>query len=169
MRKTSSIRIVDDLGRIVVPKEMREKLHLVSGSSVDVFMQGDEIVITKHSVIKNISQVAQMCIDCFEDFNEYFIFICDTQNVIAKNKKMDNGLKIPKELFNVLTKGEIKILHQNQIISLNEEQFSSEAIFPILASGEVVGGLVILSKKYTENFDFAKSMFKFLQKYLNFV
>ena len=155
MRKTSSIRIVDDLGRIVVPKEMREKLHLVSGSSVDVFMQGDEIVITKHSVIK--------------DFNEYFIFICDTQNVIAKNKKMDNGLKIPKELFNVLTKGEIKILHQNQIISLNEEQFSSEAIFPILASGEVVGGLVILSKKYTENFDFAKSMFKFLQKYLNFV
>jgi len=82
---------------------------------------------------------------------------------------MDNGLKIPKELFNVLTKGEIKILHQNQIISLNEEQFSSEAIFPILASGEVVGGLVILSKKYTENFDFAKSMFKFLQKYLNFV
>lgn len=168
MKSTSSIRRIDDLGRIVIPKEIRESLKLLTGSSVDVKQKGKEVVITKHSGVKNIASIAKMCVDCFEDFGSIYVFVCDMNEIIASNKKCRELKKnIPVDLYKCLQNGTIIILQDASTIKFGETKFASQAIFPISIFSEPSGGLVVMSKSYMQNFDFAKTIHKFLINYLN--
>ena len=51
MKATGIIRSVDNLGRIVIPKETRKKLGLQEGAPVEIFVRGDEVVITKYTPV----------------------------------------------------------------------------------------------------------------------
>ena len=48
MKSTGIVRNIDELGRIVVPKEMRDKLHINNSDPVEFFTEGDKIIITKY-------------------------------------------------------------------------------------------------------------------------
>ena len=50
MKSTGIVRNIDELGRIVVPKEMRDKLHIKNSDPVEFFTEGDKIIITKYHV-----------------------------------------------------------------------------------------------------------------------
>ncbi|MBO5946392.1 MAG: AbrB/MazE/SpoVT family DNA-binding domain-containing protein [Clostridia bacterium] len=49
MKATGIVRNVDELGRIVVPKEMRTKMDITSGDPVEIFVEGDKIVLRKYT------------------------------------------------------------------------------------------------------------------------
>jgi transcriptional pleiotropic regulator of transition state genes len=48
MKATGIIRNVDELGRIVIPKEMRKKMEIESSDPVEIFVEGDRIILTKY-------------------------------------------------------------------------------------------------------------------------
>ncbi len=64
MKSTGIVRNIDELGRIVVPKEMRMKMGLANGDPVEIFVEGDKIVLEKYH---------QGCLFCgsVEDTSEY--------------------------------------------------------------------------------------------------
>ena len=47
MKSTGIVRNVDELGRIVIPKEMRKKMEISSNDPVEIFVEGDRIILTK--------------------------------------------------------------------------------------------------------------------------
>ena len=49
MKATGIVRNVDELGRIVIPKEMRKKMEISSNDPVEIFVEGDKIILTKYS------------------------------------------------------------------------------------------------------------------------
>lgn len=168
MKSTSAVRRVDDLGRVVIPKEIREKLRLLAGSSVDVCLSEEKIVITKRSFIKNILDFADMCVQSFANFSDLAIFVCDTQNILAKNKNCkDFKSHLDVKFFEVLTKAKPQILQSEQVILFSQQKFVSQAIFPIVAQGEVCGGIVVMSKKYMQDFSFVYPTQKFLENYMS--
>lgn len=51
MKSTGIVRCIDELGRVVVPKEMRQKLGIANGDPVDIYTDGDRIIIEKYRSI----------------------------------------------------------------------------------------------------------------------
>ena len=64
MKSTGIIRRLDELGRIVIPKEMRDKLDITVGTPLEIHIEGDDIVIRKD---------VETCIFCgsIEDITEF--------------------------------------------------------------------------------------------------
>ena len=48
MKSTGIVRNVDELGRIVIPKEMRKKMDIASSDPVEIYVEGDKIILTKY-------------------------------------------------------------------------------------------------------------------------
>ena len=59
------IRRIDELGRIVIPKEIRKKLRIKTGDNLEILVEGDDIVLKKYSFIENIETYVQMYADSF--------------------------------------------------------------------------------------------------------
>ena len=176
MRNTSAIRRVDDLGRVVIPKEIRESLRLITGSAVLVSCdEHNQIIITKYSKIKNIMDFAKMCLDSFSGFQDLTVYLCDLDKILAMNnegKKHILDTPISKQLYTSLEGREIQVRQNENMIHIHDTEdckmgFCSQAIFPIICNGDVCGGLILITKKLTENFDFAKPIHRFMCDYLS--
>lgn len=77
-----AIRRIDDLGRIVVPKDMRKRLNLEEGDTVSLETTNDALIIKKHSVIGEITKKAQACIDALS-FSTKNTVIATDKNVVT--------------------------------------------------------------------------------------
>lgn len=77
-----AIRRIDDLGRIVVPKDIRKKLNLEEGDTVSLETTNNALIIKKHSVIGEITKKAQACIDALS-FSTKNIIIATDKNVVT--------------------------------------------------------------------------------------
>ena len=76
------IRRIDDLGRIVVPKDIRKKLNIEEGDTVSLETTNDALIIKKHSVIGEITKKAQACIDALS-FSTKSVVIATDKNVVT--------------------------------------------------------------------------------------
>ncbi len=79
MKATGIVRNVDELGRIVIPKEMRKKMEISSNDPVEIFVEGDRIILTKyHSTCtfcgSNLGTTEfkdkRLCADCIRQIKE---------------------------------------------------------------------------------------------------
>ena len=82
MKSTGIVRHIDELGRIVVPKEMRDKMNIDKNDPVEIFVDGDKIILTKYSPYCTFCQsedgitefkgrnVCKACLDEIKSFAE---------------------------------------------------------------------------------------------------
>ena len=83
MKTTGMIRRIDELGRLVIPKEIRKSMRLLEVENVEIFVQGDQLILKKYSLVKRISDFAQYFTDSIYSFLKENIIITDTDSVIA--------------------------------------------------------------------------------------
>ena len=76
MKSTGIIRHVDELGRIVIPKERRKKMDIASSDPVEIYVDGDKIILTKYnpscSFCGSDDEIIEfkgkkICIHCFNE------------------------------------------------------------------------------------------------------
>ena len=79
MKSTGIIRNIDELGRIVVPKEIRKKLGIANTDPVEIYVEGDKIILTKYIAACHFCgstegvrdfKSKKICVACIEDINE---------------------------------------------------------------------------------------------------
>lgn len=63
MNSTGIVRKIDELGRIVIPKELRKTLKISIGSAMEIFIDDNRVVLQKHSPLATLEQLAQDCLD----------------------------------------------------------------------------------------------------------
>ena len=69
MKATGVVRRIDELGRIVIPKEIRKNLRIHEGENIEIYINEKEnIVLKKHSLIKEIDDFAQKFTDSLHSF-----------------------------------------------------------------------------------------------------
>jgi AbrB family transcriptional regulator (stage V sporulation protein T) len=84
MEKTGIVRKIDDLGRIVVPKEIRRTLRIREGDPLEIFAsQEGEILLKKYSPIGELSEFASSCAQALSKVVEGLVCITDREHVIA--------------------------------------------------------------------------------------
>lgn len=159
MKATGIIRRIDELGRIVVPKEIRRNLRIKEGENLEIFIDGeDSIVLKKHSAIKNIADFGQNFTDSIYNYLKHNVIICDNNTILAASgnlKKEIIGKNISEELENKINRREEMLeKHKKKIKIIEEKEYEAAfAISPIIAHGDVFGTVLILSldKEITDN------------------
>ena len=126
MKSTGMVRRIDELGRIVIPKEIRKKLKINEGENIEIYIDEEEkIILKKYSNIKSIKDFVQTFIESIYTSYKYNIVITDTDKVIAVvgndkknviNKEISNDLiKCIKDRKTIINKNLLKITEEIQI------------------------------------------------------
>ena len=67
MKQTGVVRKIDELGRIVLPKEIRRNLGIKDGESLEIFVDEKGVYLQKYSKISNLKEISkELCIDIFD-------------------------------------------------------------------------------------------------------
>ncbi len=167
MSKSGITRRIDELGRIVVPKEIRYNLGIRDGEPLEIYTSDNAIIIKKYSQIENIKDLGQNVCDIISDVCKVNILVSDREKIVASDNELKNLIN---EKLN--TKYKDLIDNRESYVSEKEELFfnisSYLTIFPIITSTDCSGLIILLSKqKQEENIKFAKIAQKLIVKKLD--
>ncbi|MRX72960.1 stage V sporulation protein T [Bacillus lacus] len=154
MKATGIVRRIDDLGRVVIPKEIRRTLRIREGDPLEIFVDRDgEVILKKYSPISELGDFAKEYADALYDSLGHPVLICDRDTFIAvsggsKKEYMNKSIsdvieKAMEERSSVLetTGGDVQLAE-----GLTEE-LKSYTVGPIVANGDPIGAVVISSKE----------------------
>lgn len=156
MKATGIVRRIDDLGRVVIPKEIRRTLRIREGDPLEIFVDREgEVILKKYSPIKELGDFATEYAEALQDSLGHSVLICDRDNVVAiagVSKKDYLNRRIGTGIEEILTARK-SILSAKQsklaIIEHQDDELASYAIAPIISSGDPIGAIVIFSKDTT--------------------
>ncbi|GAX88660.1 stage V sporulation protein T [Effusibacillus lacus] len=153
MKATGIVRRIDDLGRVVIPKEIRRTLRIREGDPLEIFVDRDgEVILKKYSPIGELGDFAKEYADSLYESLGHITLITDRDVVIAvagtsKKDYMDKA--IGTDVEKVMEERKTSVVSapaDMSILKERTERFSSRVIAPIIAQGDPIGTVVILSK-----------------------
>ncbi len=151
MKATGVIRRIDELGRIVIPKEIRKTLRIKEGENLEIYIDENEnIILKKYSFMNKIDDLAQDFTDSIYAQYKHDIFIMDCDHIIAasgKKKKDYLGKSLSEEISEYITRRENRLETMKKEINIvdQKEIVGSYAFSPIIVSGDVAGMVFIFS------------------------
>lgn len=151
MKTTGVVRRIDDLGRIVIPKELRRTLRIRDGESLEIFVENEMIALKKFSSMSDLKDISTDLVNTINQVTLKNIIITDRDRVISVSSTMKNkylGKNISIYLEQKLSSREIiveKNRHEVELIEGIKENFSY-VISPILMNGDAIGNVVIFSE-----------------------
>lgn len=160
MKATGITRRIDDLGRVVIPKEIRRTLRIREGDPLEIYTDHNgEIILKKYSMMGELGDFARQYADALSQTTGCIVAIADRDMVIATagggrkellQKPVSRELEqVIDDRQSVLAAGEEK---DYRSIADEKEPFSFEAISPIICEGDAVGAVVLLSRERREPF-----------------
>ena len=155
MKATGVVRRIDDLGRVVIPKEIRKTLRIKEGDPLEIFTDREgQVILKKYSPIGEIDSFAKQYAESLAQVSGYKILISDRDQIIAvaggaKKELLGKNIstqleKLINERDNLTTEGGIE-----KGIPVVEGESAPEAgqvIYPIICEGDIIGSVVIMSK-----------------------
>lgn len=156
MKATGIVRRIDDLGRVVIPKEIRRTLRIREGDPLEIFTDREgEIILKKYSPIGELGVFAKQYADSLAQNTGHVICITDRDQIIAVAggpKKDVISKPISKELENLIDMREnvIATKDDRKFIMVYDgmaEEYQSQVISPIICEGDAIGAVVIMSKE----------------------
>lgn len=104
MKETGVIRRIDELGRIVIPKEIRKRLRVGPGDMLDIYTEGQAVILEKYSMIDEYQNQLGHLLNALKTNKTDFI-VCSTSNVIASTiAEIDEGAYLEPGFLNLFTK-----------------------------------------------------------------
>lgn len=156
MKATGIVRRIDDLGRVVIPKEIRRTLRIREGDPLEIFVDRDgEVILKKYSPISELSDFAKEYAEALYDSLGNPVLICDrdTYIAVAGGSKKDYLNKNISDLVERTMEDRNSVLMNQQetaaLVDGNEETVSAYTIGPIIANGDPIGAVIILAKEGT--------------------
>ena len=151
MKATGIVRRIDDLGRVVIPKEIRRTLRIREGDPLEIYTATDgEVIFKKYSPVGELSTFAAQYADVLSRISSMPTLICDRDHVIAAagvSKREYLERRVTAVLENYMENRRSYSAHANSVDSIQPvEGIESDAaiIYPIIASGDVTGAVVML-------------------------
>jgi AbrB family transcriptional regulator (stage V sporulation protein T) len=141
MRATGMVRRIDDLGRVVIPKEIRRSMRICEGDPLEIFLSEDSVCFKKYSALKG-NKFATDIISSLHKTIKMPIIFTDTDNIIevAGVDKEYCGMSLPQEMIDILNTREQRFIDDVQINDI-ELQY----VIPIINCGDLLGGIFIVN------------------------
>ncbi len=153
MKATGMIRKIDDLGRIVIPKEIRKTLRIREGDSLEIYLEGDKILLNRYAPLGEVIEDIDALIESISVNTNSNICVTDTKQVLFATGYLSEFIN--KEITTMLIdKLEERIVWQNKgenklkVIDIDKEiKISNQVIAPIIYEGSVLGGVILFTNE----------------------
>lgn len=147
---TGIVRRIDELGRIVIPKEIRKNLRIKNGDNLEILVNGDDITLRKYSQIENVTDIASVYAESFYQVLKYNVIVTDTDKVVAiagNLKKKYLNLGISDKLTNMIERRDSFVERKKSSIEISPglSEFGYYAVATIINNGDSIGSVIILS------------------------
>ncbi|MBR2046034.1 MAG: AbrB/MazE/SpoVT family DNA-binding domain-containing protein [Agathobacter sp.] len=180
MKATGIVRRIDDLGRIVIPKEIRRTMRIREGDPMEIFTSREgEILLKKYSPVGELGEFAAELAESIAQTTGELVCVTDRDYVIAAagtGKKEYEGKILDMNFQSAIDKRMNQVLssEKEDVISIfqgDSKTYVRQAVATILSHGDCIGAVVILSKEESRNPDevllqLAKTVAGFLGKHM---
>lgn len=174
MSTTGIVRRIDDLGRVVIPKEIRKTLRIKDGEALEIEVVNDNIILKKYSSLGDIQGFLDILIQIVNKIIHKSIFIFDTDRIISESgygKERCVNYNISDYIYHLMSERKVDFSSSDVDVEIIKGQilhghylFSS-----IIPNGDVVGGILIFSEEEEINEQdqmFLKLIVETLTKYV---
>lgn len=156
MKATGIVRRIDDLGRVVIPKEIRRTLRIREGDPLEIFTDREgEVILKKYSPIGELSDFAGQYADSLHKTSGHITCISDRDTIIAvsgasKKEFLEKSLSTDVEkVIEEKTTLVVKAPEEKTITILadenGEKRYSAQVVSPIISEGDPIGAVMFLS------------------------
>lgn len=175
MKATGIVRRIDDLGRVVIPKEIRRTMRIREGDPLEIYTDNDgEVIFKKYSPIGELSQFATVFAEVMIKNCELPILICDRDHCVAAagiSKKEVLERRLSKDLEDIIESRRSIVSKKSDmrtVSALEGCEYMISVAVPIISAGDVVGAVVLLRDDKNDpsesNINLAKVAAAFLGK-----
>ncbi|SET22660.1 transcriptional regulator, AbrB family [Natronincola peptidivorans] len=161
MKATGIVRRIDDLGRVVIPKEIRRTLRIREGDPLEIFTDREgEVILKKYSPIGELSEFATEYAESLQEALGHIAIITDRDTIIAiagHSKKEYLEKRVSKGLERMMEERETALLNEgDQMLPIasdegDEGSYTAQVIAPIVTQGDPIGTVIICSKTKGSN------------------
>ena len=151
MKATGIVRRIDDLGRVVIPKEIRRTLRIREGDPLEIFTKSDgEVIFKKYSPIGELGPYTKQYVDVLSRTSGMTVAICDRDRVVAvagMPKKDVVGKRISPMLESYMEKRSPFVLgtSKDELVISEELPAKIAVMNPIIGGGDVMGAVALIS------------------------
>ena len=152
MKATGIVRRIDDLGRVVIPKEIRRTLRNREGDPLEIFTQSEgEVIFKKYSPISELGPYTKQYVDVLSRTSGMTVAICDRDKVVAvagMPKKDAVGKRISPMLESYMERRSPFVLgtDKDELVISEEIPTGKIAVMnPIIGGGDVMGAVALIS------------------------
>lgn len=147
---TGIVRRIDELGRIVIPKEIRKSLRIKNGDNLEILVEGDNVTLRKYSQIENATDIAQIYAESFYQVLKYNVIVTDTDKLVAvagnlKKKYLNMGISETVERMIERRDSFVERKKKEIEISPGLSEFGYYTVSTIIKNGDSIGAVIILS------------------------
>jgi AbrB family transcriptional regulator, stage V sporulation protein T len=158
MKATGIVRRIDDLGRVVIPKEIRRTLRIREGDPLEIFTDREGgVILKKYSPIGELSDFAKEYAEALQQSIGNAVLICDKDTIIAVSgttKKEYLDKRVSEEVERILVERKTVVHSAKEggkgfAVTSDEDDgktYSAQVISPIIAEGDAIGAVIIMSK-----------------------
>lgn len=155
MKATGIVRRIDDLGRVVIPKEIRRTMRIREGDPLEIYTDRDgEVILKKYSPIGELNEFASSYADSASSILGSIVLVTDTDQIIAVAgvpRKEYLEKKISEMVEKVIAdKSSRMILDQKDVEAVTQDdtvdEYKGQILAPIVTQGDAIGSVIILNK-----------------------
>ncbi len=154
MKATGIVRRIDELGRVVIPKEIRRTLRIREGDPLELFTDRDELMLKKYSPIASVERFAEGTAKSLAEQSGCLAVITDTDTVLAASgagKRALLGKRVSEKMTEIMSSRRSYLAGAKEggdiVAVAAESEFvpTAEVIVPIVSGGDCLGAVVLLS------------------------
>ena len=142
MKSTGIVRKIDELGRIVIPKEIRKYLNIHNGEDIQISVEEEKIILKKHQKMSSINEIAQKYIDSFNKLSNSKYYITDKEKVIASSEKEIINSKIDDKIEESMNE---RRNISGKKLNLGKELNEFFLIEPIINDADAIGTIIVVN------------------------
>ncbi len=153
MKATGIVRRIDDLGRVVIPKEIRRVLRIREGDPLEIFTERDgEVIFKKYSPIGELGEFAADYAETLSKTSGSAAIITDKDNVIAVSgipKKELAEKRVSPALEKLMEEKSSFIMRSNSTplpVVDGADRYMAGVVHPIISEGDTIGSVILLNE-----------------------
>ncbi len=149
LKATGIIRHIDELGRIVVPKELRNTLKIKNGTTMEIYTnEQNELILRKYSVAEEIKDFADNLSDAFRKTYSVGVMIADCDGFISGTDRYLTENDINEEMYGLIGRRRMCRIKDScsRYLPL-KKQISEFLVSPVIVRGDLYGAVVIVAEE----------------------
>ena len=152
MKATGIVRRIDDLGRVVIPKEIRRTLRIREGDPLEIYTEKDgEVIFKKYSPMGDVAEFSARICEAVHKNTGFAAAVCDRDGIIAVSgapkKELLDKHAAPALIELLEQRTSYRYTGEGARLSVAEgSKYYLGAVTPVLSEGDLLGGVLLLAE-----------------------